>query len=72
MKIIIEIPKEFEIDYNKDKFEDFFGRVKTDIDEIIEEFHLTNRCDCIFMSGNYERETALMFMKAFKEGKELK
>lgn len=31
MKIIIEIPKEFECDYNDDRFEEFFERVKCDI-----------------------------------------
>lgn len=28
MKIVIEIPKEFENDYKKDKLEDFFARLK--------------------------------------------
>ena len=28
MKIIIEIPKEFENDYKKDKLEDFFSRLR--------------------------------------------
>ena len=32
MKIEIEIPKEFEGDYNFDKFEDFFMRVSHDIE----------------------------------------
>lgn len=55
MRIEIEIPKEFEADCNKDRFEDFFGRVIADI-------------DCNGMCGNYERETAEMLTEAFKNG----
>ena len=43
MKITIEIPEEFEIDYKTDKFKDFFQRVLADMD---------------YVCGNYERETA--------------
>lgn len=32
IKIIIDIPKEFDNDYNTDKFKDFFSRVAADID----------------------------------------
>lgn len=56
IKIIIEIPKEFESDYNTDKFKDFFSRVAADI-------------DCNGLCGNYEKETAEMFVKAFENGK---
>ena len=31
MKILIDIPKEFEIDYRTDRFADFFDRVKADM-----------------------------------------
>jgi hypothetical protein len=55
MKLIIEIPKEFEVDYNGDKFKDFFSRVLCDIEK--------GKCLC----GNYEIETAEMFLKAFVE-----
>lgn len=56
MRIEIEIPKEFEGDYENDKFEDFFSRVLYDIGKG-------------FLCGNYERETAGMFINAFKESK---
>lgn len=54
MKIIIDIPDEFINDYITDRFKDFFSRVAADID---------NDGLC----GNYERETAEMFLKAFEE-----
>ena len=57
MRIEIEIPKEFECDYNGDKFKNFFSRVLCDITE--------GKCLC----GNYEIETAKMFIKAFDESK---
>ena len=34
MKLIIDIPTEFEIDYNGDKFKDFFSRVLCDIEKV--------------------------------------
>ena len=48
---MIEIPKEFEVDFKTDKFKDFFSRAIADMN-----------CIC----GNYERETAEMFIKAFE------
>lgn len=54
MKITIDIPDEFINDYITDKFKDFFSRVAADID---------NDGLC----GNYEKETAEMFLKAFEE-----
>lgn len=54
MKLIIDIPTEFETDYNGDKFKDFFSRVLCDIDKGV-------------LCGNYEKETAEMFLKAFDE-----
>lgn len=56
MRIDIEIPKEFEGDYNKDRFDEFFCRVLSDI---------SDGTTC----GRYERETAEMFIKAFAESK---
>lgn len=55
MKLIIDIPTEFETDYKGDKFKDFFSRVLCDIDK--------GKCLC----GSYEIETAEMFLKAFDE-----
>lgn len=54
MKVIIDIPKEFENDYKSDNFKDFFSRVLCDI---------KNGTLC----GNYEKETAEMFLTAFDE-----
>lgn len=56
MRIEIEIPKEFENDYKGDTFKDFFSRVLCDIE---------NGTLC----GNYEKEIAEMFIKAFDESK---
>ena len=54
MEIKINIPKDFTGDYIADKFKDFFSRVIADID---------NNGLC----GNYEKEIAEMFIKAFDE-----
>ena len=57
MRIEIEIPKEFEKDYNEDRFKDFFERVLAEI------IYSDGCC------GNYEEETAQMLKKAFEESK---
>lgn len=54
MKITIEIPKEYEIDFKVDKFKDFFSRVMADMN-----------CLC----GIYETEIAQMLIEAFSNGK---
>lgn len=54
MRIEIEIPKEFEEHFKQDKFEDALHRLNADA-------HL--------LAGNYEKETAIMLIKAFKESK---
>ena len=56
MRIEIEIPEEFEKDYTTDKFADFLGRVRADID-------YNGIC------GNYERETADVLAEAFKNSR---
>lgn len=56
MRIVIEIPEEFEADYNVNRFSDFFSRVMTDID-------YNGIC------GNYEQETADVLAKAFKNSR---
>ncbi len=53
MIIQLEIPSEFENDYKKDRFNEFFIRFFADIDSS-------------GMCGNYEVETALMMADAFK------
>ena len=57
MKVIIDIPKDFEGDYIADKFKDFFSRVIADI-------------DCKGMCGRYEKEIAEMFLKVFDNSEE--
>lgn len=59
MKLQIEIPKEFEQDFKNEQFKDFFSRVIVDIIE-----HPT-------ICGNYEIETANMFIDVFENAKEL-
>lgn len=54
MKILIDIPKEFEVDYNTDRFAEFFHRCLADM------------CTCC---GNYELETAEMMEKAFAKSR---
>ena len=54
MKIIIEIPKEFENHFLQDRFEDSLHRLNADA-------HL--------LAGRYEQETMIMLIKAFKEAK---
>lgn len=54
MKILIDIPKEFEVDYNTDRFADFFHRCLADM----------GHC-----CGNYEHETAEMMEKAFTKSR---
>ena len=50
LKIIFEVPKEFENDYTFDKFADCFNRVCTDLNTFKDG-----------VSGRYERETMDMF-----------
>ena len=57
MKLTIDIPQEFEIDFIRDKFKDFFSRV------IADTYSSNGLCLC----GQYEREIAEMFIKAFNE-----
>ena len=52
MKVLIDIPEEFELDYRTDRFRDFFERVTADMD---------------VMCGRYERETAEVLSKAFQQ-----
>lgn len=54
MKIIIEIPKEFESHYYNDRFEDSLNRLC---------------CDAHFCAGRYEKETAEMLIMALKNAK---
>ena len=51
MKILLDIPKDFEGHFNRDRFEDSLHRLSADA-------HL--------IAGNYEQETAIMLINAFK------
>lgn len=53
MKVIIDIPKEFEKHFNNDRFEDSLKRLKADAGEC--------------MAGLYEIELCEMLIEAFKE-----
>lgn len=59
MRVMIDIPKEFETDL-QDNFNEFFERVKCDINSSLESQEIS-------MCGNYERETAEMFLSAFEK-----
>lgn len=51
MRIEIEIPEEFEVHFKRDRFEDSLRRLNADAHSI---------------AGNYEKETSMMLIKAFK------
>ena len=54
MKVLLDIPEEFEIDYRTDRFRKFFERAKAGAN---------------IMMGTYERETADVLAKAFEESR---
>lgn len=60
MKITIEIPKEFEEHYNRDKFEDSLKRIEADLKHL--KYH--------GLSGLCELELIEMLIKAFKRSKQ--
>ena len=51
MKLLIDIPKEFERHFQRDRFADSLHRLSADA-------HL--------LAGNYEQETAIMLIKSFE------
>lgn len=52
MKVLIDIPEEYELDYSTDRFAEFFLRSRADMD---------------VCCGKYEHETSEMLEKAFAE-----
>lgn len=56
MKLVIDIPEEFENHFNEDRFEDSLHRLSADA-------HL--------IAGNYEQEIAIMLINSFKNSKPL-
>ena len=57
MKLMIDIPKEFEENWNQDRFKDCIGRLIAD-----------SHC----VAGNYEKETAEMLIDVFDKAEEFK
>jgi hypothetical protein len=62
MKLVIDIPKEFEQHFNQDGFEDSLSRVLGDIEGYGLKFHF---------AGKYEKEVIIMLREVFKNGKPL-
>ena len=60
MKVLIEIPKEFEEHFNMDRFKDSFERIQVDIQHGI-------KCSEVRMAGLYELELIEMFQNAMKK-----
>ena len=56
MLIQLNIPPEFEDEYNKDRFKEALLRLISDAN---------------LLAGNYEKETASMLMKALQDSKEV-
>lgn len=59
MRVIIDIPKNFELHFYLDKFEDSLRRIKTDVER---NFYADDS-----ISGNYKLELINMLIKAFKD-----
>lgn len=55
MKIVIDIPEEFENHFNSDRFEDSLARVASDIESF-----------GFVLAGRYEQETITMLRKTLK------
>lgn len=63
MKLVIEIPKEFERDWNGNQFQG--GRFQDCFERVLADLR-----DTSFLSGNYEKETLEMLQSAFRNAKE--
>ena len=61
MKVVIDIPKDFEQHFNEDKFKDSLLRLKADTNYGLE--HEST------ISGNYEIELLDMLVEAFEEAR---
>lgn len=71
MKLIIDLPDEFEQHFDFDKFQDSFMRVCGDIKEISLS-HSRPNSDALGLSGNYERELVDELKKAFSKAEKFK
>ena len=65
MRLEIEIPKEFEWHFKRDRFKESLERIMADIE-------YQSDIGVSLMSGNYEFETVEMLEKAFKSAKIIK
>lgn len=65
MKLLIEIPKDFEEHFNNDKFKDSLERIRVDIKINLE----TEKTQ---FSGNYEMELAKMLRDAMSKAEVVK
>ena len=63
MKLIVQIPDEFECDFYKDKFEEFFDRITGDI-----KWLRSKEGYCL--TGNYEDETLIMTRRMWKHAEQ--
>ena len=63
MRIEIEIPKEFEKHFKRDKFKDSLGRIMVDIKHSLESRYW-------LCAGRYDHETIEMLEKAFEDSKQ--
>lgn len=65
MKLLVEIPKEFEEHFNMDKFKDSLERIRVDIKSNLEN-------NTIKLSGRYEMELAEMLRDAINKAEVIK
>lgn len=65
MKLLVEIPKEFEEHFNNDKFKDSLERIRVDIKSNLEN-------NTIQLSGRYEMELAEMLRDAINKAEVVK
>lgn len=63
MKLVIEIPKEFERDWNGNQFQS--GRFQDCFERVLADLR-----DTSCLSGNYEKEILEMLQSAFHDAKE--
>lgn len=67
MKIVIDIPKDFEKHFNEDRFKDSLERIECDIQDDINEDHTIP-----MVSGLWELELIDMLIEAFKNAESVK
>ena len=63
MKVMIDIPKDFEKHFNQDKFKDSIGRITADV---ISQVYSDDS-----ISGNYELELLEMLSEAFEKAESI-